>query len=275
MAIRVFAPAKINLALHVTGRRADGYHLLDSLVAFADCGDWITVEPASSLTLSLIGPQSIHLSAADNLVLRAARILDPAGTAHITLDKHLPVASGLGGGSADAAATLHALSRLWDKPLPPPAEILALGADLPVCLQGQSARMQGVGETITPCPLPATPAVLVNPGIALATAEVFRALEQRQNPAMPPSIALTDPASLATWLQSTRNDLQPPAIARVPQIARVLADLQAQDACRLARMSGSGATCFALFDTAQQADAAAQALRRSQPAWWVQSTILT
>jgi 4-diphosphocytidyl-2-C-methyl-D-erythritol kinase len=135
--------------------------------------------------------------------------------------------------------------------------------------------MQGVGETITPCPLPPTPAVLVNPGIALATAAVFCALQSRHNPAMPPSVALPNPASLATWLQSTRNDLQPPAIGLVPQIAGVLADLQSQDHCRLARMSGSGATCFGLFDTAQQAEAAARALRRSQPSWWVQSTILT
>lgn len=275
MAIKVFAPAKINLALHVTGRRGNGLHLLDSVVAFASCGDWITVEPADTLTLTLTGPQAANLSATDNLVLRAARCLVPDGTARITLEKHLPVASGIGGGSADAAATLHALSRLWKMPLPPAPTVLALGADLPVCLRGQSARMQGVGEQITACPLPPTPAVLANPGLALGTADVFGALQDRQNPSMPPMPTLSDPASLSGWLQSQRNDLQSTAIRLMPVIAEILMALQSQDDCRLARMSGSGATCFALFDTIDHAGAAAQALSAAHPTWWVQSTTLS
>ena len=280
MAIRVFAPAKINLALHVTGRRADGYHLLDSIVAFAACGDWITVKPSGTLTLTLTGPYAANLSPTDNLVLRAARAMNPSRSAHITLQKNLPVASGIGGGSSDAAATLHALSRLWNLPLPPADRILALGADLPVCLQGKSARMQGVGEDISAFPLPLLPAVLANPGVALATADVFRALQNRQNPGLSsaptcPSPALPNPQALASWLSAQRNDLEPPAIHCAPQVATTLAALQALPGCRLARMSGSGATSFALFDTLLQARTAAQSLCASYPAWWVQATTLT
>ena len=272
---KVFAPAKINLALHVIGRRADGYHLLDSIVAFASCGDWITVAPAGHLSLTLTGPQATHLSQTDNLVLRAARALDPNGTAHIMLKKHLPVASGIGGGSADAAATLLALSRLWSVPLPPAQAVLALGADVPVCLSGHSARMQGVGEQISRFALPPTPAVLVNPGVALSTADVFRGLQNCNNPGLTAAPTLPTPESLAGWLTTQRNDLEPPAITCAPQVAETLAVLRALPHCRLARMSGSGATCFALFDTDAHTQAAAQTLTQAHPNWWVQPTTLT
>ena len=184
MATKAFARAKINLALHVTGRRTDGYHLLDSLVAFADVGDHIIAEPAPTLSLHLTGPKSAGLSDTENLVLRAARALHPSLGAKLTLDKHLPVASGIGGGSADAAATLHALSDLWSLPLPSGDALLGLGADVPICLSGRSARMQGIGEHITPVTLPKVWVVLANPGVAVSTPQVFAALQSRTNPAL-------------------------------------------------------------------------------------------
>ena len=272
MTIRRLARAKINLALHVTDQRADGYHLLDSAVAFADCGDVITAAPADTLSLIITGPYAGALSGTDNLVLQAARTLHPTLGAQITLEKNLPVASGIGGGSADAAATLLALSDLWSQSLPPPDIILKLGADLPICLQGHALRMQGIGDHITPLALPPLHAVLANPGVALATKDVFTALTHRQNPAMTP---LPTPDHPIPWLAAQRNDLQATAIRLQPQIATTLTALQSQPDCQLARMSGSGATCFALFPTADHAAAAARTLKISHPQWWIQATTLT
>lgn len=274
--VQRLARAKINLALHVTGRRGDGYHLLDSLVAFADFGDVIRVEPAESLSLTITGPMGQGLSAGpDNLVLKAAHALGQGRGASITLDKRLPIASGIGGGSADAAATLQALSILWGCALPGPEAVLALGADVPVCLAGQSARMSGIGEHIQPLALPAAFVVLANPGFALGTADVFRALIRRDNPALPEPAGLTDAAALAAYLKTCRNDLEPPALALAPAIGNVIAALGAQTGCLLARMSGSGATCFGLFASAEQAAAAASALATAEPGWWVQATSLS
>ena len=268
-----FAPAKINLCLHVTGRRPDGYHLLDSLVVFAGVGDRITVLAGKGLTLSLSGPESAALAVeADNLVLRAARAM---GVTHAALRlwKALPVASGIGGGSADAAATLRALSRLQGQALPGLAEVLALGADVPVCLAGRPARMSGVGELLTELPpLPEVWLVLANPRVPVPTPRVFSALEQRENPGIPglPSSALRTAAHLAGWLaQTTRNDLVAPACAVAPVLAAVQSALQAQPGCLLARMSGSGGTHFGLFASAAEAATAAAALRSTQPGWWV------
>lgn len=274
MAIEVTARAKVNLALHVTGRRDDGYHLLDSLVAFAAMGDVITVEAAPSLALRLTGPFAAGLSTTDNLVLRAARALHPGLGATITLDKRLPLASGIGGGSADAAATLLALSRLWSLPLPSPQAVLALGADVPVCLSGQPARMQGIGEALTPLALPPAGLLLVNPGIEVPTPQVFRALTRRDNPPLPPPPGFPDAASLATWLATQRNDLEPPARQLAPAISDVLHALAATPGCLLARMSGSGATCFALYADAPAAETAAQALGAAHPGWWITPTTL-
>lgn len=270
MIIEGLARAKINLALHVTGRRADGYHLLDSLVAFADCGDLITVEPADVLTLTVTGPYGATLSDTDNLVLKAARALHPTLGARITLQKNLPVASGIGGGSADAAVALKALSRLWSLPLPAPATVLNLGADVPVCLKGQAARMQGIGEDITLTNLPPLWAVLANIGMGLATTDVFNALPSRQNTAI---TAITAP--FLGWLAAQRNDLQSPAMYLVPGIATTLDALQALPGCQLARMSGSGATCFALFPSQAHAQSAAKSLKSTEPDWWVQATLLS
>ena len=217
------APAKLNLCLHVTGQRADGYHLLDSLVAFTAVGDRVTVTPAARLTLSIDGPFAAGLSSeAENLVLRAARLLDPDRGAHVQLHKALPVAAGIGGGSSDAAATLRGLSRLWDRPLPDATRLLALGADVPVCLHPGLLRMGGIGQDLTrlgaPPPLPL---LLANPGVALSTPQVFGGLAQRTNPPMEdpmPAPANTD-AWLA-WLARQRNDLTAPAIAAQPVIGQ-------------------------------------------------------
>jgi 4-diphosphocytidyl-2-C-methyl-D-erythritol kinase len=265
------APAKVNLALHVTGRRADGYHLLDSLVAFARVGDRLEAEPAPGLSLTLAGPFSAALGAgADNSVLRAAALLRPPGQgAALRLVKVLPVASGLGGGTADAAAALRLLARLWDRPLPDPASALALGADVPVCLAGRPSRMRGIGEDLTPLALPPFWMVLVNPGVPVPTAAVFEALALRTNPALPDPPAFADAAALFAWLATTRNDLEPPARGLAPPIDTALAALTAQPGCALARMSGSGATCFGLFASAPPALAAMSALRAARPGWWI------
>ncbi len=265
------APAKVNLALHVTGRRADGYHLLDSLVAFPRTGDRLRAGPAATLSLAIDGPFAGDLGAgADNLVLRAARLLraDAADGAALRLTKSLPVASGIGGGSADAAAALRLLARLWDRPLPPRATLAALGADVPVCVAGTSARMRGIGDDLAPVALPSFWLVLVNPGVPVPTPAVFAALARRDNDPLPDPPAFADAEALAGWLAARRNDLEAPATTVAPEIRTVLAALAAAPGCRLARMSGSGATCFGLFTAAAPARAAAAAIRAARPAWW-------
>lgn len=266
-----FAPAKINLALHVTAERGDGYHLLDSLVVFADVGDRITIAAADTLSLTVTGPMAAGLTPGDdNLVLRAARSFGVAPGAAIILEKNLPVAAGIGGGSADAAATLRALARLWQRPLPVSAAVLALGADVPVCLAGRPTRMTGIGAGLVPVVLPAAWLVLVNPGVALPTVAVFAGLERHDHPAMPrdlPTFATV--AGLAAFLLTMRNDLESPAIRLAPAIAHCKASLASMSGCLLARMSGSGATCFGLFADPLTAHAAAQALQAAESGWWV------
>lgn len=266
------APAKVNLALHVTGRRADGYHLLDSLVAFAGIGDRLEAEPAATLSLAIDGPFARDLGAgADNLVLRAALLLRGSGPegAALRLTKSLPVASGIGGGSADAAATLRLLARLWTRPLPPVEALASLGADVPVCVAGTATRMRGIGDELAPVPLPPFWLVLVNPGVPVPTPAVFAALGRRDNPPMADPPAFRDAEALAAWLAAQRNDLEAPAAILAPEIRAVLDALAAEPGCRLARMSGSGATCFGFFTTAEPALAAAEAIRAAAPGWWV------
>ncbi len=266
------ARAKVNLFLHVLGRRADGYHLLDSLAVFPDVADTLCVTPADTLQLEISGPFAAALGGGDNLVLRAARaLLEAASAAHgaaLVLDKHLPVASGIGGGSADAAAALRLLNRFWGLGLPAPrlaGLALALGADVPVCLASEPARMGGVGELIGVAPaLPPCGIVLVNPGVPVATADVFRTRgQQYAEPAVLPA-RWPDAASLAADLARLSNDLEAPAIRLCPPIGEVLAWLHARPGCRFARMSGSGATCFGLFDSA----AAARAAATPPAGWW-------
>jgi 4-diphosphocytidyl-2-C-methyl-D-erythritol kinase len=271
MTLTELAAAKVNLALHVTGRRADGYHLLDSLVVFPRIGDRLEAEPAATLSLTIDGPFARELgSGPDNLVIRAALLAREGGGegAALRLTKSLPVASGIGGGSADAAATLRLLARLWNRPLPPRAAQAGLGADVPVCVAGTAARMRGIGDELAPVALPAFWLVLVNPGVPIPTPAVFAALSCRDNPPMPDPPAFPDAAALASWLATCRNDLEAAALTVAPEIGEVVAAIAARPGCRLARMSGSGATCFGLFTAAEPALAAAEALRAARPAWW-------
>ena len=279
------APAKVNLTLHVLGRRADGYHEIESLVAFADVGDRLTFVPGDTLALDVTGPTAAAAGeGADNLVLKAARALaervDGLRLGRFSLDKQLPVAAGLGGGSSDAAAALRLLARVNDLSLDDErvrAAARVTGADVPVCLDPKARMMRGIGEVLSdPFALPELPGVLVNPGVAVPTKDVFAAL------AAPPLTAPahaedfftidTDAAALVSILAARRNDLEIPAIKLQAVIADVLEALQASPHCLLARMSGSGATCFALFGSAGAAQVAARKLKAAQPGWWVQAT---
>ena len=273
------APAKVNLFLHVVGRRADGYHLLDSLAVFPPVGDVLHGEISGALSLSVDGPFAAGLHGEDdNLVLRAARaLMAKAGTtagAALTLTKNLPVASGVGGGSADAAAALRLLARLWNIGAADSGLAASLGADVPVCLAARPARMGGTGEILTAAPgMPDCGLVLVNPGVAVATQAVFRARTGEFSlPAALPAF-WSDFATMAACLARLRNDLEPAAIHLSPVIGDVLAALRASPGCALARMSGSGATCFGLYADDGEAAGAAASLRRH--GWWTWSGMLT
>jgi 4-diphosphocytidyl-2-C-methyl-D-erythritol kinase len=278
----VFAPAKINLFLHAGEKRADGYHELESLVAFADVGDELEFATSGSLTLSLSGPFAKGLQAeSDNLVLRAARAL-AAHARHsegvaIALTKNLPVASGIGGGSADAAATLRGLVKLWKLDIPAvELAVLAasLGSDVPVCVESKAAWMEGRGEKVTPAGiLPEMAMVLINPGAAVSTADVFRGLKSRRGTGtVDHRTLMRNPRDLIAFLKTTANDLEAAARTIAPVIGEVLSELSRMVGIELWRMSGSGATCFGLFEDASSAEMAAIALSHSHPTWWVQAT---
>lgn len=275
------APAKVNLALHVTRRREDGYHDLESLVVFADLADELSAVPARTDTLTIGGPFAKGLGTGEgNLVSRAvtafrARWPDAVATGlSLHLTKNLPVAAGIGGGSADAAAALRLMLSLSSHPIAVPelaALAARLGADVPACLVSAPLVARGVGEVLTPLPhFPDCHIVLVNPMIPLATADVFRRLRAHDNYPLPelPS-PLTRPAQLGIWLAETRNDLQPPAVKLVPVIGHIVEELAATQGCILARMSGSGATVFGLFGSSGQAHQAAQVMRASHADHWV------
>lgn len=272
---KAFAAAKLNLILHVTGQRSDGYHLLDSYVAMADIGDRITVSPADELSLNCTGPFAPDISSGpDNLVMRAAHLFDISKGAHIQLEKNLPASSGIGGGSSDAAATIRALSQLWSQPVPALSKLLQLGADIPVCMSSQLTRMRGIGDQLEMLgPPPQFPIILVNPRQGVSTPAVFNALASKQNP--PVLEAMPDPRNREAWLlwlSKQRNDLEVPAQNLVPVIRDVLAALRAAPGVALARMSGSGATCFALMQNDAARDALAAKLRQTHPDWWIAST---
>lgn len=285
------APAKVNLSLRVIGRRADGYHELDSLVAFAGVGDELSLTPGEPVSVEIGGPFGTGLSTgSDNLVLKAERALreEISGlrSGRFRLVKRLPVASGIGGGSADAAAALRLLARLNDLPLSHPALLAAagrVGADVPVCLEARARSMRGIGERLgPPTRLPRLFALLVNPGVAVETAPVFRALGLQAGQGHVGGVAAfkaegaspATSASLIAALAASGNDLEAPARAVAPIIGEVLAALSAASSCRLARMSGSGATCFALFDDCRASAAAAKLLAHDRPDWWVKPTVL-
>jgi len=283
------ARAKVNLDLKVLGRRSDGYHELESLVAFAGVGDMLTLEPGPELALTISGPQGAGLEADErNLVLRAARILaqeiGPLRGGRFHLVKRLPVASGIGGGSADAAAALRLLARLNGLSLREAALLRAaaqVGADVPVCLESRARVMAGVGDRLGPLRrLPDLFAVLVNPGVPVETAAVFRELGLLPgqtlvaSPAQAPRPDAVDREHLLSKLVQSRNDLEPPALKIAPVLQDLLARLRALPGCRFARMSGSGATCFAVFDDCRQSADAAKTLAREQADWWVRPTVL-
>jgi 4-diphosphocytidyl-2-C-methyl-D-erythritol kinase len=277
------APAKINLTLRVLGRRADGYHDIESLVAFAGVGDALTFTPGGALALTVGGPTAAAAGdVADNLVLKAAHALAErvAGLrlGRFTLSKRLPVAAGLGGGSADAAAALRLLARA-NALAPDDPRLMqaarATGADVPVCLDPRTRLMRGIGDILSdPLDLPRLFALLVNPGVVVATADVFAALAAPPAGQTAPAALPLGPAALLAEIASGRNDLEAPAIELEPAIADVLAVLRKLPGCRLARMSGSGATCFGLFDSSRAASAAARTLRVGYPAGWVRATVL-
>ena len=282
-AILVEARAKLNLYLHVTGRRADGYHELDSLVTFAALADTLEIAPANALALTVSGPFAGGLDAGDNLATRAAaalaeRLGRPADV-RIALHKRIPVAAGLGGGSADAAAVLRGLTGLWRLSAEHADDLqevgLSLGADVPVCLDSRAAYMACIGEALSAPPrLPPCAVLLVNPGVPVPTGPVFAA---RRGPFSVPGrfqASPRDATSLANLLRTRRNDLEPPARALVPEIDRVLARLASSSGCLLARMSGSGGTCFGLFEDETAAADAAGAIAGDRPGWWVQPTRL-
>jgi 4-diphosphocytidyl-2-C-methyl-D-erythritol kinase len=270
--VKYFAPAKVNLALHVTGRRDDGSHLLDSLVVFADVGDRIEIRASRELGLSVSGPRSAGVPTdRSNLVWRAAEAFGTDRGATIRLDKHLPHAGGIGGGSADAGATLRGLSELWRMPLPDSDTLLAIGADIPVCAASAPARMRGIGDILDPVPpIPPLWLVLANPGVEVPTGPVFKALASTDNPPLPEP-DWSDAEGLLRWLAATRNDLEPAALSLVPEVGEVLTALAATDGCWLARMSGSGGTCFGVFTGAEAARAGAGHLQDAHRDWWVEA----
>ncbi|MGB0958714.1 MAG: 4-(cytidine 5'-diphospho)-2-C-methyl-D-erythritol kinase [Halocynthiibacter sp.] len=265
------ARAKINLTLHVTGKDAAGYHLLDSLVVFSDQAfDVISLSPSKDMSLSVTG-KMVKAVPTDgrNLVLKAASLMGATPTS-IHLEKNLPAASGIGGGSADAAATLRALAQAQNIPLPAADDVLALGADIPVCLASTPMRMQGIGGDLTPLPtVPEFHMVLVNTGDAVSTRDVFGALTSVNNPPMSLMPEDADFLGFVTWLKAQRNDMQEAAISICPAIADAILALSETKGNVLARMSGSGATCFGIYETVQDADHAVITLRMAHPKWWV------
>ncbi len=279
MSVRVFAPAKINLTLEVGRPRADGYHPLQSAVVFAGEGDWIEAEQAETLTLTIAGPFSAGLEVDENnLVTRAARLLDPARGASLKLEKNLPVASGIGGGSSDAAATLLALNELWALGLPLgelSKRAAKLGADVPVCLRKRPAWISGVGDAVAPMRAPALHGVLVNPGRPLSTPAVYRRFDE---------LALGEafePRGVADWTRVDEvigcvmlygNDLEAPAVTLMPELGELLQVLHSDRRTVCAGLSGSGATCFALTQTGEDAREVAEEVAARNRDWWVRAT---
>jgi 4-diphosphocytidyl-2-C-methyl-D-erythritol kinase len=278
------ALAKVNLALHVTGQRDDGYHDIDTIVMFAEMADYVSVRRFGFETFDVTGPYKQQVPGYDggNLVIRArdafrAAFPDCATPVMLTLDKNIPVSAGVGGGSCDAAATLRAMADVFDIPAASPRLMdvaRSLGADVPMCLMSRPLRARGIGHDLTPLDgMPTLPMVLVNPGIAVSTPDVFRALEHRRNPGIGAMALPNTRTELLAWIGGLRNDLQPAAIGLVPEIATALAALDDSGA-QLARMSGSGATCFGVHATLDDAKQAAQEIAQNNRDWMVAWTVL-
>lgn len=270
MTVEAFAPAKINLTLHVTGQRDDGYHLLDSLVVFADIGDRLEFSPGSEMSMDVTGEFAVGVPTdARNLVRKAAQAIGWVG--HIRLDKVLPHGAGIGGGSSDAAATLQTLGGDVT-----PELAVSLGADVPVCMRAKATRMQGIGDQLSAIELPHMPALLVNPGVPVPTGCVFNSLAIRNNLPMPEVLPeLSSVEDCAFWLRDQRNDLELPAMGIAREIEFALDELRLTTHVILARMSGSGSTCFALYPTMKAAHFAAYEIGAAHPDWWCRATLLS
>ncbi|MEM1073089.1 MAG: 4-(cytidine 5'-diphospho)-2-C-methyl-D-erythritol kinase [Pseudomonadota bacterium] len=277
--VELCAPAKVNLALHVTGLRSDGYHLLDSLVMFSDVGDRLRIEVAETASFSVTGrfSQDVPMSS-ENSILRVVELLWKGPPLAITLEKNLPVASGIGGGSADAAACYRALQALRGDLAPEASNIeiehapalLHLGADMPMCVRSRTAHVSGVGEDVNERnDLPFLHVVFVNPGVAVSTPEVFGALAVKENTPMSKLQPTPTEQGFLIWLAAQRNDLEGPAKLICPSVEDALAGLQGSAGCQLARMSGSGATCFGIFASRSDAQAAANDLQHRYDRWWI------
>ena len=278
------APAKINLSLLITGRRDDGYHLLDSIVVFAKTHDRITISPNEGLALHISGPfQKVLSGVENNSILKAARsIVRKTGVkpdALITLEKNLPIAAGIGGGSSNAAAAIHGLNHFWKTDLNS-GEMksigLSIGTDVPVCLCGLSARVSGIGEKVQILSkIPSFGLLLVNPGFAVSTSQVFKLWSGPFSKEVPSqNINFNNPQDLVSYLLGLRNDLEAPAKEVCPQIGHVLKVIGATEECLLSRLSGSGATCFGIFNNSAAAEAAAVKISSQHPTWWVNSTVI-
>ena len=273
--IKVTAHAKVNLTLHVVGQRANGYHELQSLVCLTEFGDQIHLSPAADFSFQVIGPNASGIPVDEsNLVVQAAKFMAQKHSksldCQIILEKNLPMASGIGGGSSDAAAVMRALSQYFSVPLPNVDELMTLGADIPVCMTTGLTLMEGAGEDVTQ--LSAAPnwgVVLVNPNVGVSTPAVFNALNSKRN--LPMQDVAENCVDIA-WLGDQRNDLESPAMAIVPEVGAVVDAISAAPHCQMARMSGSGATCFGVFADIKHANAAAERLQRAHPDWWVVST---
>jgi 4-diphosphocytidyl-2-C-methyl-D-erythritol kinase len=265
----------VNLTLHVVGQRANGYHELHSLVCLTEFGDQIHLSPAAEFSFQVIGPYAAGIPVDEsNLVVQAAKFMAQTHSksldCQIILEKNLPMASGIGGGSSDAAAVMRALSQYWSVPLPNVDELITLGADIPVCMNKGLTLMQGAGEDVTQLSTaPNWGLVLVNPNVGVSTPAVFNALNSKQNP---PMQNVAENCVDIAWLSDQRNDLEPPAKAMVPEVATVVAAISEIPQCQVARMSGSGATCFGLFTDIKRANVAADHLQQAHPNWWVVAT---
>ena len=282
--LTIKAPAKLNFFLHITGKRPDGYHLIESLAGFTEFGDVLELSEAPTLTLAIDGPYASALGddVEANLVMRAARALQQySGTkrgAHIHLTKHIPMGAGLGGGSSDAAATLRGLIELWERTVTPEAlhaMARSLGSDVPLCLRRHSAWVSGIGDQVVTVGMDVNGwVVLVNPNLPLLTADVYRGFSGRFTASSVAPSPLYSLGDLVDLMHATHNDLEEPAIRLMPVIAELLDFLRAGDGCNIARMSGSGATCYAIYDNQEQAEKILHSLQHLKSGWWSQMTQL-
>ena len=274
----IFAPAKINLFLHVTGKRSNGYHELQSLIAFANIGDEITISPADTYSLTLKGDAQDLDNDGNNIITKAAEKMGQAFSRElnftITLQKNIPMGAGLGGGSSDAAATIKAILKFWNVKLPELELndiLLSLGADVPACYVGQPSMMEGIGEIITPLSrFTQTPAILVYPNVHCTTEDVFKSFSAP----FTNKTSLPDTSNLHGFITQQKNDLTDTALTLFPEINDALEVIEQQDGCKFSRMSGSGSTCFGLFNTAEESEKAAKKIQKEKPDWWVRPVLL-